>query len=47
MCDDIGFSGRSGEAQGVEEIELLRGGLAGSVEGAVADMGGMFLDPRQ
>ena len=47
MCDDIGLSGRSGEAQGVEKVELLRGGLAGAVEGALANMGGVFLDPRE
>ena len=37
-------SGGFGQAQGVEEVELLRGGYAGAVEGAGADVGGVFLD---
>ena len=42
FCHDIGLSGRSGEVQGIEEIELLQFFFAGVVEGAVADMSGFF-----
>jgi len=40
-------SGQSGQAQGVEEVELLRGGFTGAVEGALADVGGVLLDARE
>ena len=47
LCDDIGLLGRSGEVQGIEEIELLRSCFAGGVEGVITDMSGVFLDPGE
>ena len=38
VCDDIGLLGRSGEVQGIEEVELLRSCFAGGVEGVITDM---------
>ena len=37
-------SGRFWQAQGVEEVELLRGGFGQAVEAALASIGGVFLD---
>ena len=47
LCHDIERLGRSGEVQGIEEVELLRSCFAGGVEGVITDMSGVFLDPGE
>ena len=44
MCDYSRPSSRFWQVQAFEKVELFRSDFAGAVEGAVADMRGVFLD---